>query len=143
MDCHFLLYGIFPIQGWNPSLLHWQGYSLSQPPGKPRYIYIYHHFSGFSSRFGYHGAPCRVPHVTQQTLTGYHFYTWLCICVIPASHSSTPRPFPSWYPYTCSLCLSLSFLFRKEDHLCHFPRFHIYALIYNICFSLYDFLHPI
>ena len=26
--CHFLLQGIFPIQGSNPSLLHWQAGSL-------------------------------------------------------------------------------------------------------------------
>ena len=27
-DCHFLLWGIFPILGWNPRLLHWQADSL-------------------------------------------------------------------------------------------------------------------
>ena len=39
VDCHFLLQGIFPTQGWNPCLLHllhWQADSLpSKPPGKP------------------------------------------------------------------------------------------------------------
>ena len=39
VGCHFLLQGIFPIQGSNPrvlSLLHWQVDSLPQvPPGKP------------------------------------------------------------------------------------------------------------
>ena len=39
VGCHFLLQGIFPIQGLNPcvlSLLHWQADSLSLvPPGKP------------------------------------------------------------------------------------------------------------
>ena len=24
VGCHFLLWGIFPSQGWNPRLLHWQ-----------------------------------------------------------------------------------------------------------------------
>ena len=24
VGCHFLLQGIFPDQGWNPGLLHWQ-----------------------------------------------------------------------------------------------------------------------
>ena len=28
VGCHFLLQGIFPTQGWNPYLLHWQAYSL-------------------------------------------------------------------------------------------------------------------
>ena len=36
VDCHSLLQGIFPTQGWNPGLLHWQaGSLLSEPPGKP------------------------------------------------------------------------------------------------------------
>ena len=29
VGCHFLLLGIFPTQGLNPHLLHWQAYSLS------------------------------------------------------------------------------------------------------------------
>ena len=32
---YFLLQGIFPIQGLNPCLLHWQVGSLSLSPGKP------------------------------------------------------------------------------------------------------------
>ena len=43
VGCHFLLQGIFPIQGSNPCLLcplHWQADSLSlAPPGKPFGIY--------------------------------------------------------------------------------------------------------
>ena len=39
MSCHFLLQGIFPIQGSNPHLsclLQWQAWSLPlAPPGKP------------------------------------------------------------------------------------------------------------
>ena len=41
MGCHFLLQGIIPTQGLNPSLrclLHCQGYSLPpEPPGKPHF----------------------------------------------------------------------------------------------------------
>ena len=41
VGCHFLLQGIFPTQGLNPSLsclLHWQvGSLLAEPPGKPLY----------------------------------------------------------------------------------------------------------
>ena len=36
VGCHSLLQGIFPTQGSNPDLLHWQVDSLSwAPPGKP------------------------------------------------------------------------------------------------------------
>ena len=35
--CHFLLQGIFPMQGWNPHLLHWQVDSLPlSHQGSPR-----------------------------------------------------------------------------------------------------------
>ena len=37
VGCHSLLQGIFPIQGLNLGLLHWQVDSLlSEPPGKPK-----------------------------------------------------------------------------------------------------------
>ena len=51
-----------------------------------------------------------------------------------------PQTFPPWCPYICSLHLSL-FLHCKPVHLYHFSRFHIYALIYDISFSLSDLLH--
>ena len=36
VDCHFLLQGIVPTQGLNPSLLHYQAGSLPlAPPGTP------------------------------------------------------------------------------------------------------------
>ena len=38
VGCHFLLQGIFPTQGSNPFLLHWQADSL--PPGKPFHLAI-------------------------------------------------------------------------------------------------------
>ena len=31
----------------------------------------------------------------------------------------------------------------QTHHLYHFPRFHLYVLIYNICFSLSDLLHSL
>ena len=37
VDCHSLLHGIFPDQGWNPRLLHWQ--AGSEPPGNPSTIW--------------------------------------------------------------------------------------------------------
>ena len=40
MGCHALLQGIFPTQGLNPRLLHWQVDSLlAEPPGKPSLHY--------------------------------------------------------------------------------------------------------
>ena len=47
-----------------------------------------------------------------------------------------------WCPYLFSVSVSL-FLFCKQDQLHHFSRFHIFALIHIICFSLSDFLHSI
>ena len=55
-----------------------------------------------------------------------------------------PLPCPCFLPLV-SICLfstSVSlFLPCKPVHLYHFFRFHIYVLIYNICFSLSDLLH--
>ena len=52
---------------------------------------------------------------------------------VPPSH---------WFPQVCSLCLSLSLL-CEQVHLYHSSRFHIYALVYDICFALPDFLHSV
>ena len=44
MGCHFLLKGIFPTQGWNPCLLHWQADSLllsDRGNPLPDYYYAY------------------------------------------------------------------------------------------------------
>ena len=38
VGCHFLLQGIFPTQGSNPCLLHWQAYSLPLS----HLVFIYH-----------------------------------------------------------------------------------------------------
>ena len=35
------------------------------------------------------------------------------------------------------------FLLCKQVHLCHFSRFHIYVLIYDICFSFSALLHSV
>ena len=84
----------------------------------------------------------------QQVLTSHPFYTHQCIHVNPnrpIHHTTpttpTPAAFPPWCPYVCSLHLCLYFC--KPVHLYHFSRFHIYALIYDICFSLSDLLHSV
>ena len=41
VGCHFLLQGIFPIQGWNPCLLHWQADSVPlSHQGSPIIMFI-------------------------------------------------------------------------------------------------------
>ena len=67
---------------------------------------------------------------------------------IPISQFSTPPSPPHCsFPPLVSLCLfstSVSQLLPcKPAHLYHFSRFHIHALIYDICFSLSDLLHSV
>ena len=67
---------------------------------------------------------------------------------IPIAQFSTPPspPHRSFSPLV-SICLfstSVSQLLPcKPAHLHHFSRFHIHALIYDICFSLSDLLHSV
>ena len=62
------------------------------------------------------------------------------------SPSSSPPP-PTAFPPLVSIRLfstSVSlFVPCKLVHLYHFSRFHIYALIYDICFSFSDLLHSV
>ena len=67
---------------------------------------------------------------------------------IPIAQLITPPPpHPCRFPPLMSICLfstSVSQLLPcKLVHLYHFSRFHIYALIYDICFSLSDLLHSV
>ena len=59
-----------------------------------------------------------------------------------AQFSTLPSPPHRSFPPLVSICLfstSVSqFLPCKPAHLYHFSRFHIHALIYDICFSLSD-----
>ena len=79
-------------------------------------------------------------------LISYLFYTYKCIYIhpnLPIHPTTTPTPcFTPQCPYICSLHLSL-FLPGKPVHLNHFSRFHIYALIYDISFSLSNLLHSV
>ena len=56
------------------------------------------------------------------------------ICQFQSPSSSHPF-FPPWCPQVCPLSVSL-FLLCKYDHLYHFSRVHIYALICDIYFWL-------
>ena len=64
-----------------------------------------------------------------------------------AQFITPPAPHPLGFPPLLSIHLfstSVSqFLPCKPVHLYHFPRFHIYALIYDIYFSLSDLLHSV
>ena len=75
-----------------------------------------------------------------------HFIHISVYMSIPISQFITPPP-PSHFPPLVSICLfstSVSqFLTCKPVQLYRFSRFHIYALIYDICFSLYDLLHSV
>ena len=57
-----------------------------------------------------------------------------------------PHPHPRFPPLVSIHLFSTSvslFLSCKLVHLYHFSRSHIYALIYDICFYLSDFLHSV
>ena len=84
----------------------------------------------------------------QQVLISHPFYTHQCIHVnpnLPIQH--TPTPTPCCFPPLVSIRLFSTstslFLPCKPIHLYHFSRFHIYALIYDICFSLSDLLYSV
>ena len=62
------------------------------------------------------------------------------ICQSQFPNLSHRPPFP-WSPYTCSLFLCLYFCFEKYVHFYCISRFHMQAMLYNICFSLYGLLH--
>ena len=67
---------------------------------------------------------------------------------IPITQFSTPPSPPHRsFPHLVSICLFSTpvsqLLPCKPAHLHHFSRFHIHALIYNICFSLSDLLHSV
>ena len=95
--------------------------------------------------------PFRSPQSTEQSslcyTVGNHqlsiLYTAsiVYICQSQSPNSSHPR-LPPWYPYVCSLPLCLYLCFVNKIIYTNVFRFHIYALIYNICFSpdhLYTF----
>ena len=78
----------------------------------------------------------------QQVLIIYFIHISVYMSI---SQFITPPPPPLPLPPLVSIRLFLTsvslFLPCKPVHLYHFSRFHIYALIYDICFSLSDLLH--
>ena len=76
----------------------------------------------------------------EQLPTRSLFCTWQCICV--NSKFVPSRPPPSSHLHVHSLRLHL-YSCLQMIHLYHFSRFHMYALICNICFSLSNVLRSI
>ena len=103
---------------------------LSPPPRSSS------HFSRWSHSTGW--ASCVLqPWPTSCLLI---FYRWSYTVFQCYSLNSTCPLLPPLYPQTCSLSVSL-FLPWKQVNQCHFSRFRIYVIIYNIWFSLSDLLH--
>ena len=74
-----------------------------------------------------------------------YILVYICQSQSPNSshHHQTPHHFPPLVPIRLfSTSVSL-YLPCKPVHLYRFSRFHIYALIYDICFSLSDLLHSV
>ena len=73
VGCHFLLLGIFPTQGLNLCILHWQADSLSQGP--PFLIPVSKYLQGGS-----------VPYVSREArATVPRTYVCVCVCVCVCS----------------------------------------------------------
>ena len=83
----------------------------------------------------------------QQVLISYLFHTYWCTYVnlnLPIHPTTTaPRHVPPLESIRLFSTSVSQFLPCKPVHLYHFSRCHIYALIYDICFSLSDLLHSV
>ena len=85
----------------------------------------------------------------QQVRISHPFYTHQCIHVnpnLPIHHTTTFTPHPRLSPlgvhtYFLYFCVSISAL--QTGSSVPFSRFHIYVLVYDICFSLSDLLHSV
>ena len=92
-----------------------------------------------SQPLGCHRALVWVPGVIQQIPTGSLFYyvgeyvSMLLSLFVPPS-----RSYPSLCPQVCFLCLHLHCCPANRVHQYYLSRFHVYAFIYDICFSLSD-----
>ena len=78
---------------------------------------------------------------TKFPLAIYSSYGSVCVFPCYSFHSSHPL-----LPLTCIHVSSMSaspLLPCKQVHQSHLSRFHIYGLIYDICFYLSDLLHSV
>ena len=68
-------------------------------------------------------------------------YILVYICQSQSPNSSSPHRFSPLVSIRLFFTSVSLFLPCKPVHLYHFSRFHIYTLIYDICFSFSDLLH--
>ena len=68
-------------------------------------------------------------------------HTPRCMYVNPNLPVRPTLPFPTLS--TCLLSKSASLSYPANKFICAIFLFHVYALIYNICFSLSDLLHSV
>ena len=91
---------------------------------------------------GHHRAQSWGPCAIEQLPTSCLCYTRFCLHV-SATLSTNPtlcHPNPLPLVSTCRFSMSASlFLPCEQAHLYHLSRFHTYVIIYDICFSFYDF----
>ena len=75
-----------------------------------------------------------------------HIIMYICQSQSPNSshhHHHHPAAFPPLVSISLFSTSMSQLLPCKPVHLYHFSRFHIYALIYDICFFLSDLLHSV
>ena len=143
--CFFLCFGFLAArhvgsylhdQGLNPHPPALEGkVSTTGPPGKSQTIVLF--FFVFYLSF-----------YTASSYWSSILYMLVYTCQFQSPNSSHHHhPPPPRFPPLVSIRLfstSVSlFLPCKPVHLYHFSRFHIYALTYDICFSLSDLLHSV
>ena len=104
-------------------------------------VSIYPFFSGFPSHSGHHRARsflCNTVGSHQSSILHIVSIVYMCQTISPNSCHPSLSP---WYPYACFyICVSISALYIRWSIPFVF-RFHIYVLIYHMCFSLSDLLH--
>ena len=115
--------------------------------------WIIHKYTYITSLLGLPPSPAIPP----LQLVSLHWFELPVLCNVPLAlcftegstyvlmlHSQFIPPSPSPTVSTNLFSMSASlFLPCPYAHQSHFPRFHVYALIYNICFSLSDLLHSV
>ena len=121
VGCHFLLQGIFPTQGSNPGLLHCRQilYQLSYKLNPRILEWVPYPFSSGSSwARNRTGVSC---------IAGGFFTNW-----------AIREALINWAKWW-KILFPISGL-QIRSSIYHFYRFHIYALIYGICFSMTYFI---
>ena len=119
MLCWFLLY-----INMNQSYIYIHPLLLETPSQSPPY----------PNPPGFDRAQDWAPNIKQQPPTSYLFNTWQWICFSAISQFVLLSLSSSVSTNLFSMFLFL-LLPYKEDHHCHFSRFHVYALVYDTCFN--------